>query len=189
MTTLIIGVLLWAAVHLMKSVTPGLREKIRTALGPGLHQGMVATLLLVAIYMMVIGWQTTTPTFVYATPPWVQSTVMALMFLSIYLFGAANGNGRIKQKIRHPMLTGMILWSGGHLLANGDIRSLILFGGLGLWAFISLFTISAREGPWVKPDSVASIGREVVSVIITAVLYAALIWSHVYFTGVPLLPS
>ena len=83
------------------------------------------------------------------------------------------------------MLTGVLIWALGHLLANGDNKSLVLFGGLGLWALISIITISRNEGVWVKPAKIASVGREVLSVVIVATLYAILVFVHPWIAGVP----
>ena len=83
------------------------------------------------------------------------------------------------------MLTGVLLWAVGHLLANGDDKSLVLFGGLGLWALVSIITVSRNEGTWTKPARVASIGRELLSLGIVAILYVVLIFFHPWIAGVP----
>jgi uncharacterized membrane protein len=112
---------------------------------------------------------------------------MAVMFLAILLLGAAQGASRIRQWIRHPMLTGVLVWAVGHLLANGDSKSLILFGGLGLWALISIITISRNEGAWVKPAKLATAGRELLSIAIAAILYVILVLIHPWIAGVPVI--
>lgn len=189
MEMLIIGVLLWSLVHLMKSVTPGLRSSIQAVIGEGPHKGLVTLLLLVSLALMIFGWRSTTAEFVYDPPTWGRHANMTLMFVAILLLGAAQGSSRIRQWIRHPMLTGVLLWAVGHLLANGDNKSLVLFGGLGLWALISIFTVSRNEGHWVKPSKVASVGRELLSVAIAAILYALLFWAHPYLSGIPLITA
>tara|TARA_R110000772_G_scaffold164496_2_gene275924 strand:- start:100 stop:669 length:570 start_codon:yes stop_codon:yes gene_type:complete len=186
MGALIAGVLLWSIVHLTKSVAPNFRSNIRAKIGEGPHQGLVALLIIAAIALMVYGWRTAEYIFVYDPPAWGRHLNMLLMIFSIFLFGAAQGKSRIKQWIRHPMLTGMLVWASGHLLANGDSRSLVLFGGLGLWALISIFTVSRNEGVWQKPTETATIGREMLSIVITLVLYAVLFGTHRYYTGVAL---
>ncbi|MEH6758031.1 MAG: NnrU family protein [Parasphingorhabdus sp.] len=189
MGALIAGILLWSIVHLVKSVAPGLRTSIRGKIGAGPHQGLVALLIVSALALMIYGWRTAEYEFVYDPPVWGRHLNMLLMVFSIFLFGAAQGKSRIKQWIRHPMLTGMLVWAVGHLLANGDSRSVVLFGGLGLWALISIFTVSRNEGAWQKPSETASIGREMLSIVIALVLYAVLFGAHRYFTGVALIGS
>jgi len=187
MAMLITGVLLWSLVHLMKSVTPGLRASIQGAIGEGPHKGLVALLLLGSLALMIFGWRSTPGGFVYDPPTWGRHANMTLMFFAILLAGAAQGASRIRQWIRHPMLTGVLVWAVGHLLANGDNKSLVLFGGLGLWALISIVTVSRNEGAWVKPVKIASAGRELLSLVIAAILYALLFWAHPYLSGIPLI--
>ena len=186
MGMLIAGVLLWSIVHLMKSVTPGVRGRIRGAIGEGPHQGLVAVLILASIALMIFGWRSVPAEFVYDAPLWGRHLNMLLMLVAIYLIGVAQGKSRVKQWIRHPMLTGVLIWAAGHLLANGDNKSLILFGGLGLWALISIFTVSRNEGSWIKPEEVATAGREVVTVVIVLVLYTILFGAHRFLSGVAL---
>ncbi|MEO9600089.1 NnrU family protein [Parasphingorhabdus sp.] len=185
MAMLITGVLLWSLVHLMKSVTPGLRASVQSAIGEGPHKGLVALLLLGAMALMIFGWRSTPAEFSYDPPAWGRHANMALMFVAILLLGAAQGASRIRQWIRHPMLMGVFLWSLGHLLANGDNKSLVLFGGLGLWALISIITISRNEGAWIKPAKIATAGRELLTIAIVAVLYLILIFIHPWIAGVP----
>ncbi|MGB5484124.1 NnrU family protein [Parasphingorhabdus sp.] len=185
MEMLIIGVSLWSLVHLMKSVTPSLRGSIQNAIGEGPHKGLVALTLLGSLALMILGWRSTPAEFVYDPPTWGRHANMALMFAAILLLGAAQGASRIRQWIRHPMLTGVLVWAVGHLLANGDHKSLVLFGGLGLWALISIITVSRNEGPWVKPAKIASFGRELLSLAIAAILYVILVFIHPWIAGVP----
>lgn len=189
MTYLIAGVLLWSIVHLMKSVTPGVRTSIQGAIGEGPHKGLAALLLLASVGLMIYGWRSAPAEFVYDPPVWGRHLNMLLMFFAIYLIGVAQGKSRVRQWIRHPMLTGVLVWAIGHLLANGDNKSLVLFGGLGVWALISIITVSRNEGAWVKPAEVATPGREVLSVVIALILYGILFAAHPYFAGVPLVGS
>jgi len=186
MNMLIAGVLIWAVVHLMKSVTPGLRGSIQGAIGEGPHKGLVALLILGSVALMIFGWRSAPGEFVYDPPSWGRHLNMLLVLVAIYLIGIAQGKSRVKQWTRHPMLTGVLIWAVGHLLANGDNKSLVLFGGLGLWALISIFTVSRNEGAWVKPTEVATVGREVISVVIVLVLYTILFGAHRFLSGIAL---
>lgn len=186
MGALIAGVLLWSIVHLTKSVAPGFRKSLQDKLGTGPHRGLVALLIIASVALMIYGWRTAQYEFVYDPPASGRHLNMLLMVFAIMLFGAAQGKSQIRQWVRHPMLTGMLVWAGGHLLANGDSRSVVLFGGLGLWALISIFTVSRNEGAWVKPAETASVGREILGFVIALVLYAILFGAHQYYTGVPL---
>ena len=99
---------------------------------------------------------------------------------------AARRKTNIKRVLRHPQLTGLVLWSIGHLLANGDNRSLILFSWLAVWAILEMIMISRREGEWKKPDPV-SVKYDVITGIGGCVLYAVLLLAHPYLSGIKLI--
>jgi uncharacterized membrane protein len=187
MGLLIIGVLLWAVVHLYPSIFPERRSQLMERLGSK-YQGIFALTIVFSILLIVLGWRSTVPNPVYDIPSWGRHLNMLTMFIAILLLGAGSATGisRIKQYIRHPMLMGFIIWGVGHLFANGDIRSVILFGGMTIWGIISLFTISRNEGAWVKPSEVAGVKREGILLVITVVLYLVLFISHRWFAGMPI---
>ncbi|MFQ5548534.1 MAG: NnrU family protein [Woeseia sp.] len=185
MVLLLVGVLLFMAVHLVPSAARGLRTSLIRRMGENPYKGVFALLLLAAVALIVIGWRSTVPQALYLPPSWATPVTLVLMFFSIWLFGAPR-NTRIKRIIRHPQLTGMALWALGHLLANGDSRSLILFGGLGLWALIEMPLINRREGAWQKPDGPA-LRVEIGAVVISVVAFVALFYLHRYFAGVAII--
>jgi uncharacterized membrane protein len=185
MNLLIIGVLLWSVVHLYPSIFPNRRSLLIERLG-NKYSGIFALCIVFSVALIVLGWRSTVPYPVYDVPSWGRHLNMLTMFIAILLLGAGSSKGisRIKQYIRHPMLTAVIVWGLGHLLANGDVRSAILFGGMTIWAVISLVTISRTEGAWVKPAEVAGAKREGILLAITVVVYLVLFMSHRWFAGV-----
>jgi len=186
MIMLVLGVLLWIGVHLFPSLMPSARSKLIEKLGEGPYKGLFALDLVVAILLMVFGWRSATPEYVYAPPLAGMTTVtFVLVLISFVLMGAANPPNNLKRHLRHPMLTGIIVWAGAHLLANGDSRSLVLFGGLGLWAAVAIVTISRRDGAWQKPEPVPA-SKDIVLVVIGAVLTVAVAFFHEYLSGVAL---
>ena len=186
MTMLTIGVGLWIAVHLFPSVLPGARSALIERLGEGPYKGLFALDLVIAILLMVFGWRSALPEPWY-TPPLAgtPTIVFALVLIAFVLMGAANAPTNLKRYLRHPMLTGVIVWAGAHLLANGDSRSVILFGGLAVWAAVAMFTINRRDGAWEKPQAVA-VSKDIVLVLIGAALTALVAFFHGYLSGVPL---
>ena len=187
MTLLIIGVLLWSCVHLYPSLFSQRREQMVEKLGKK-YQGVYAAVIVFSIVLMVFGWKATIPEQVYNSPAWGRHLHMLTMVFAILLLGAGSSKGisRIKQYIRHPMLTGVVVWGIGHLLANGDIRSLILFGGLTIWAIVNQITINRRDGAWVKPAEIAGVKREGILVAITVVVYLVLFMTHRLYSGMPI---
>lgn len=186
MTMLTIGVLLWIAVHLFPSLMPGARSALIGKLGEGPYKGLFALDLVIAILLMVFGWRSAAPEYWY-TPPLAGMTtvVFAIVVVAFVLMGAANAPTNLKRHLRHPMLTGVAVWAAAHLLANGDSRSVVLFGGLGIWAVIAMITINRRDGAWEKPAAVAA-SKDIVLVVIGAALTTLVAFFHGYLSGVPL---
>ena len=110
---------------------------------------------------------------------------MLLVVIAFILMGASNYPTRIKQYIRHPQLTGVIVWAFAHLMLNGDSRSVLLFGGMALWAVLEIVFINRREGEWTKTH-VPGWGREVRGLVISLVVVVVVVMLHPYIAGVPI---
>lgn len=184
---LILGVLMWSSVHLFPSLMPTKRAELINWLG-NKYQGIFTLKILISLLLIVIGWRNTVPEPVYDPPSFGRHITMLLMLFSIMLFAAANMKSWLKQKIRHPMLTGVIVWGIAHLLANGDIRSVVLFGGMTLWALLSIFLINKRDGAWEKPAIEATRADNLKLLAGSVVVYLVLIFLHPYFAGMSLIP-
>ena len=149
MTILILGIILWWAAHFFKRLAPELRSKLPSG-GP--DRGIMAVTILGSVLLMIVGYKWANFTPVYDPPTWAKPVNNLLMVVSVVLFGMAGSKGRLGTKLRHPMLLGFIVWAVAHLIANGDVASVVLFGGLGLWGVASIFLINAQEGPWERPE-------------------------------------
>lgn len=185
MLLLILGVLIWSIVHLFPSMMPAQRNALYAQYGKT-YEGIYALKIVIALIFIVIGWRMAMPTQIYNPPVWGRHITMLLVLVAIILFAAAKGNSRIRQYIRHPMLTGVAVWAVGHLLANGDSRSVVLFGGLLIWSIVNQFTINRRDGAWVKP-AVGTMKGEVIMLVASVVVYGVLLFLHPYFTGMPVI--
>ena len=187
MTVLIIGVLTWSLVHFIPTLAPSLRQSITGRLGENGYKGVFSLLILAALALIVIGWRSTPEQFVYVLPVWSRTLGFGLMIVAFLLIGAAHYPTRIKQVIRHPMLTGVIVWSISHLLINGTTRAFVLFGGLGLWALLEIILINRREGPYTRPEA-PPLSTELRGVLISSVIFVVVLFVHPYFTGVTSYP-
>jgi uncharacterized membrane protein len=188
MAFLVAGVALFAVVHLFPSVAPAARGRLAERLGENLYKGLFAIDLVIALALIVYGWKTAIVQPLYAPPLLGSPAVTVLVFIAFYLFAAANAPGNAKRIIRHPMLTGTVVWAAAHLLANGENRSVVLFGGIGLWALLSIFTINRRDGAYEKPGRVAA-SRDAMTVVATAVVFAIVLYGHQWAFGVSPLPG
>lgn len=187
MVLLIIGLLLWSIVHLSKAVFPAQRARLIAGIGELPYKGLFSLLIVAALVLIVAGWRSTLPWALYMPPLALRHLTFLLMPVAVVLFIAARAPTDIKQYIRHPQLSGVKLWAVAHLLANGEIRSLVLFGSLLVWAVLEVILISRRDGAWVKPARVG-LPLTLVSTAIGLALTAALMWAHPWFTGRRLLP-
>ena len=147
---------------------------------------LVTVLLLIvfSLVLMVFGWRSSVPEPVYAVMPELQPVALLLIIVGCILFGASRYRTRIKRVIRHPQLTGLAAWAVAHLMLNGDIRSVVMFGTLAAWAVISIVAINRRDGEWVKPEA-PSWGREIMGVVISLAVFVLFVFIHPYITGVP----
>jgi len=188
MTWLLSGIALFTLLHLTSSVVPSLRDYLQTMFGRNAYRAGFAILAILGFVMIVIGWRSSVPIAVYAPPAWGATLALLLMFVAIVLFGAAHAKTNIKRFVRHPQLTSVLLWSLAHLASNGDSRSLILFGSLGVWAALEIVMINRRDGHWQKPGRATS-KSEAIGATISVVIFLVLIALHPYFAGVSPLPG
>ena len=187
MTLLTLGVLLWAVTHLMLSVTPSVKQSIAAKTGDNGFKGIFSLTMLVALALIISGWRSIEqPDYLYTLPLWTRHLGILLVLLGFILFVASGQPTRIKQYLRHPQLTGLILWAAAHLLMNGDSRSLVLFLGLAAWALGEMVAINRREGAWVKSDP-PGWTAEVDNVAVAAVVYIAVAFAHPWLSGVAIM--
>jgi len=188
LTLLITGVLLWSALHLFPSVMPAARNRLNEHLGKSRYRGLFALGIGLTLVLIIFGWRNAAIAPIYVPPLFGSPVVPGLMLLSFLLFAAANAPGNIKRFLRHPMLTGMAVWAGAHLLANGDNRSVVLFGGLGAWAIVAMLSINLRDGTREKPDAVP-FSRDLMTIVASVVMFAIVIYVHEMVIGVSPLPA
>ena len=184
MILLVIGVLLFATAHAMPAVDTGLRRQSIARFGADGHRGVFSLVVLISIAAIVIGWRSTEPTFVYTPPTWGRVAANLGMVLAFFLFVASGAPSNMKRVLRHPQLLSVVIWSACHLLANGETRSIVLFGGLGLWAIGMMPLLDRRDGEWVRPEP-RPVAGDVATVAIAAVVFFGVRWAHPWVTGLP----
>ena len=173
MTILILGILLWVLPHMFKRLAP----RRHLMLMPQVRS-MVAGLVAVGVVLMVIGYRMTGPQAnLYDPLPGMGHANNTLMLISIYLFGVSGARSVLIDKIRHPMLTGMLLWAIAHLLVNGDPASVVMFGSLGVWAVVEMVLIN-RAGPWKRPKP-GSFTGDIKNLIGTLLIFGLIAWIHI----------
>jgi uncharacterized membrane protein len=179
---LVAGVAVWSATHLFPALAPGARRALVGKLGEKRYKGLFALIVVAGLALIIWGWKTTFPEFLYAPPTWGRHVTMLLVLIAFVLFSASHGANNIRRLVRHPQLTAVALWGFGHLLANGEQRSVVLFGGMTAWAIVSIILINRREGARTRPEP-APYRKDVIAVVAGAVVYAIVIGAHQWLFG------
>ncbi len=167
---------MWVGAHLFKRVLPKQRE----ALGKW-GRPLVAVVIVISIVLMIVGYREAEDVPLYALPIWTWYLNNLMMLVALFMMDVGRVNGVVRTKLRHPMLLGVVTWAVAHLLVNGDLTSLVLFGGLGLWALLEMAVISRAEGLWLAPAKGSIINDGKVA-ILAATLFAAFAGIH-YWLG------
>ena len=187
MIWIVLGIGLWSALHFFPSLAPDVRGNLIAKLGVVGYRIAFALGVIGAIALIVMGWQATPPVEIFQPPAWGRGAAALLVLLAFLLFGFAKAETNVKRFIRHPQLTGVVVWAVGHLLANGESRSVALFGLMGLWALIEMALLSRRDGTWVKPAP-APLTNEIKPVVLGLVIFGVFLFLHPYLFGVAPFP-
>ncbi len=185
MYLLIFGLLLWSGVHFIPSLAIPLKTKWKNFLGDKNYKISFSAIVVLSLVLIALGWRSISPTLLYIPFQTAHPISLVLIVLAFILFGSSHHVTRIKQFIRHPQLTSIIVWSFAHLLSNGDDRSIILFGGMGIWAILEVFAINRREGAWEKP-AIPSWSVEIKGIGISLVIFIVAALAHPFIAGVSL---
>ena len=184
MTLLVLGLLLFASVHFIPSLAPGIKAAVVQRIGTRGFRGIFSLLLLSSLALMISGWRSAEPLPLYSSPAVLHNVALGLLLLAFLLLVVGVRNSRLRHLIRHPQLTAVTLWGISHLMLNGDNRSVALFGGMALWSLSEMVAINRRQGVWVRGEA-PSWSAEAVTVIITGITVAIVVYIHPWLSGVP----
>jgi uncharacterized membrane protein len=187
MTLMILGLALWWASHLFPIYMADRRAAALERLGERLYKSLFAMVSLTAVVLMVTGYRQAPFEPVWTPPIWTMHLNNLLMLLAIILVGARDAKSSVKHYIRHPMLTAVKVWAVAHLLVNGDLASILLFGGVLGWAVVAMVGSNRRDGAWERPAKGDRAGL-VRHGIITVVVFAAIVGIHGPLLGVYTFP-
>ncbi len=178
MTLLILGLLLWAGAHLVKRLAPGARAALQEKMGDG-SKGLIAAVILLSVVLMVLGYRSADGAVYWGRTSAMVGINNLLMLVAVALFGVGNSKSRLRGKLRHPMLTGLIVWGVAHLLVNGDVASFILFGGLIVWALLEMVLVNWGSHEYV-PYQGGSRAGDIRLAVITLVVYGVIAAIHAW---------
>jgi uncharacterized membrane protein len=188
LSVMILGLVLFLGVHLL-TTQRGLRARFVVSMGEGGYKGFYSLVSLAGLGLMVWGfahYRSAGMINVWYPPAAFRHITEALMLPAVILVAASYIRGRIYSTLKHPMLAGVKLWAVAHLLANGDLGSIILFGGFLAWAVFDRISLKRRSDAGAPPIPVGGVGNDLIAVVVGIVAYLALGFVfHPVVIGVP----
>lgn len=154
MAILILGLAIFFAVHLAPVARPDLRARGVARLGEIGWKIAYSAASAIGFVLIVQGYGIAreTPLFLWFPPAWTTHVNNTLMIAAVGVYLAGPFKGTVARAIRHPQLTGVKIWTLAHLIANGQLHQVLLFGGFLAWAVASVVLINKRDGARVRPE-------------------------------------
>lgn len=193
MTLLVLGLVLFLGTHSF-SMARGARAALIGRTGLGAFKGLYSLLSLAGIVLIAIGYgqyRESSYVPVWDPPVWTRHLALLLVLVAFVCFAAAYLPGHIKHRLKHPMLAGVKIWAFAHLLANGDLGSILLFGSFLAWAVAARISVKRRDVAAQHGGTAAPAGwrNDMLAVAIGGIAYVAFVlWLHPRVIGVPVLP-
>ncbi len=194
LAVMIVGLALFLGVHTLPAQRE-LRDRIVSGMGEGGYKLVYALVSVLGLVLIVWGfahyraggmidvWEGSVSA---KTLVILKHIAIALMLPAVILVVAAYLRGRIYTALKHPMLAGVKLWAAAHLLANGDLGSIILFGSFLGWAVFDRISLKRRADAGGPPIPVGGWGNDMIAVAVGIVVYLALAFAfHPVVIGVP----
>ena len=188
MSLLILGLVIFLGAHSVRIFAEGWRGSLRVRLGENAYKGMYSVVSLVGLVLIVLGYGVARqqPVVLWLPPTWTRHLAALLTVPAFILLVAAYVPGNsIKAKVHHPMVLGVKAWALAHLLANGNLADLLLFGGFLLWAVLCFRAARQRDraGSVVYPPG--RLAPTLVAVAAGLALWSGFaFWAHAALIGV-----
>jgi uncharacterized membrane protein len=188
LAVMILGLALFLGVHTLPAQRE-LRGRVVSVLGEGSYKLVYALVSVLGIVLIAWGfahYRATGWIDVWNPPTAMKHITLALMLPAVILVVAAYLRGHIYTALKHPMLAGVKLWAAAHLLANGDLGSIVLFGSFLGWAVFDRISLKRRSDTGGPPIPVGGWGNDMIAVAVGFVVYLALAFAfHPVVIGVP----
>ncbi|MFN0164317.1 MAG: NnrU family protein [Burkholderiales bacterium] len=188
MTILVVGLVLFLGVHSVRIFAEGFRSRSIARIGPNAWKGLYTVISLTGFALIVWGYGLSRAEggFLWHPPRWTFHVTALLMMVSFILLVAAYvpGNG-IKARVGHPMVAGVKVWAFAHLLSNGRVGDVVLFGAFMVWAILNFSAARRRDRAAGVTSASRGAGRTVVAVVVGVVAYLAFtLAAHRWLIGV-----
>jgi uncharacterized membrane protein len=190
MLMLVAGLMLFFGPHSIAIVAPSWRDRMVMHLRAGAWKAAYSLISTVGLTLIVIGFAHArrAPLVLYVSPAWLHAATWILMLPVFPLLFAAYLPGRIRAATGHPMLTATMIWAMAHLLANGTLADVLLFGSFLIWAVADRISLKRRV-PAPAPGAPPSRYNDLIALVLGVGVYALFILRlHALIIGIALLP-
>jgi uncharacterized membrane protein len=188
LSTLILGLIVFLVPHVFVTRREA-RARLIARVGEGPYKIAFSVVSAIGIVLIGIGfarYRASEWVNLWYPPAWTRHVALLLNWIAIVCVAAAYIPGHIKRVLKHPMLVGVKLWAFAHLMANGDLGSVILFGSILAWAVFDRITLKRRTDPGAPAIAQGGWPSDMVAVVVGTVAYIALVLLfHPIVIGVP----
>jgi uncharacterized membrane protein len=182
----VIGLAIFLGIHSISIVAPGFRARAVASLGAGPWRGAYSLISAAGFALVLYGFHLArqAPVLLYAPPAWMRYVTFLLMLPVFPLTLAAYLPGRIKTAMKHPMLAAVKFWALAHLLSNGTLADVLLFGSFLAWAVFDRISLKRRPPRPIATAPPAHF-NDLIAVIVGLALYAFFVLrAHLWLFGV-----
>ena len=172
MTRLILGLLLWCQAHFFTRLAPAGHAALRDR-----SEKIVAVLIVISVVVIIFGYRMADFTLIWTPPAFLIGINNLLMLAAFFLIGMAATKGRLKGWMRHPMLLAVKVWALAHLMVNGDLAFIVLFGGMLVWAVVPVILVNRSEPVYVRP-ALGPTSKDILLVVISVVSFVIVALIH-----------
>lgn len=188
MTLLVTGLIAFLAVHSVRIFADDWRSAQIAKMGEGAYKGIYSLASVIGLALIVLGYvqARTVPIVLWNPPLWTRHVSALLMLFAFVLIVAAYvPRNHIRPAVKHPMVLGVKIWAAGHLLANGTLADVLLFGGFLAWAVFDFRAARARDRRQGRSDAKGTLAADVTTIVVGAVSWAAFaVYLHAWLIGV-----
>ena len=183
------SLILFLGIHLAKVVAPAWRTNFIAVRGEGAWKGIYSIASVVGFGLIIWFYNDAVASgpYLYEPPVWLKHVnALLMLFASISMGVYAFPAGRLKASLKHPMLLSVKIWALGHLLANGSVAAILLFGSFLAWAVVLRISLKKREQRAdAKLPVAGDVKWDVLAVIVGIALYAVFMGGlHIWLFGV-----
>ena len=185
MTLFLLGLITFFSAHLFTAFARGPRAAIVGKMGEMPYKGLYSLVSLAGFALIIIGWRTADASILYITPAWTRHLTYLLVLIAFVLLAAAYlPAGKIAAATKHPMLAGVKIWAFAHLLVNGEVRSVILFGAFLAYGVIDRIAVKKRGETGRAAGGAVN---DILAIAVGVAAYGAVaFYAHKYIAGIAL---